>query len=183
MTLRLPDRKTATKELNRLQRREKEPDLNPSQKERLAKKIQTARVNLNYTVYYPLTEKYISLYPKSKDQKSGETSADSDPATEPASKSAKPALWSVVAKCMEEDTLDQLRDGKLNINANGEPIEMKKEKPKETLPSSKEKQASRRGDQEGGKGHKMQKQEQSRKMRKAPQPPVEEDSDGGFFEE
>jgi hypothetical protein len=84
---------------------------------------------------------------------------------------------------MEEGTLDQLRDGKLNINANGEPIEMKKEKPKETLPSTKEKQASRRGEQEGGRGHKMQKQEQGRKMRKVPQPPVEEESDGGFFEE
>jgi hypothetical protein len=183
MTLRLPDRKTATKELKQLQRREKEPDLNPSQKERLANKIQAARVNLNYTIYYPLTEKYISLYPKSKDQKSGETPAESDPETEPASNNAKPALWSVVAKCMDEGTLDQLRDGKLNINANGEPIEMKKEKPKETLPSTKEKQASRRGDQEGGRNHKTQKYEQGRKMRKVPQPPVEEDSDGGFFEE
>ncbi|KAJ5601967.1 rRNA-processing protein EFG1 [Penicillium lagena] len=181
--VRFLDRKTATKELNRLQRREKEPDLNPSQKERLAKKIQTARVNLNYTIYYPLTEKYISLYPKSKDQKSSETPAESDPENEPASKSAKPALWSVVAKCMDEGILDQLRDGKLNINANGEPIETKKEKPKETLPPPKAKQASGRGEQEGGRGHKIQKEEQGRKMRKVPQPPVEEDSDGGFFEE
>ena len=163
-----------------MQRQEKESDLNPSQRKALAKQIQTARINLNYTIYYPLTEKYISLYPKSKDQKSGEAPAESGFEDGSAEKDAKPALWAVVAKCMNENTLDQLRDGKLNINASGEPTDKKstKEKPKESLPPTKEKQVSRRADSKGGRGHQTGKQEPGRKMHRP-----EEDSDGGFFEE
>ncbi|KAJ5287748.1 hypothetical protein N7478_003434 [Penicillium angulare] len=124
--VRFLDRKTATKNLNRLLRREKEKDLDSKHKARLQQKIHDARVNLNYTIYYPLTEKYLSLYPKSEEKSSAEAEEDSESEGEgkkhkKEAKAARPPLWSVVDKCMAEDTLDLLREGKLNIGHDGKP--------------------------------------------------------------
>lgn len=75
--VRFLERKTATKELKRLLRREKQlQDSNmpsPSREDELkhlSQRIHTAQINLNYTIYFPLTEKYISLYPNKKLRKS-----------------------------------------------------------------------------------------------------------------
>lgn len=121
------DRKTADKQLKRLLRHEKDDKLDSKKKKSLQNKIHAARVNLNYTIYYPLTEKYISLYPKTKGQTTDDAAADSGAENvtqdkKDDTKEEKPALWSVVEKCMEEDTLGLLREGKLNIGADGKPI-------------------------------------------------------------
>lgn len=193
------DRKTATKELNRYLRREKEQDLDTKQKARLAEKIHTARVNLNYTIYYPLTEKYLSIYPKSDAKSDAPESETESKKPETDTKSTKPPLWSVVAKCMEEKTLDLLREGKLNINFNGEKIAAasapvpaldasqekikKKDQRKESKGvSQKEKHLPK--DDKKSKKEKPMRNERSSK-RDAPQEVhVEEqdESDGGFFE-
>lgn len=121
------DRKTADKQLKRLLRHDKDDTLDPKKKKSLPSKIHAARVNLNYTIYYPLTEKYISLYPKSKGQSKDDAAADSGAESAAQDKkdevkSEKPPLWSVVEKCMEEDTLGLLREGKLNLGADGKPL-------------------------------------------------------------
>lgn len=120
------DRKSATKNLNRLLRREK--DLASSERtasksieddlESLRRKIHIARVNLNYTIYYPLNDKYISLYANEQKHKHQHKESDDDTysgADNTATQSdSKPPLWYTIEKCMQEGTLDLLRDGKLS---------------------------------------------------------------------
>ncbi|KGO76543.1 rRNA-processing protein EFG1 [Penicillium italicum] len=194
--VRFLDRKTATKELNRLIRREKEEDLDSKQKARLATKIHICRVNINYAIYYPLTEKYISIYPNGKPDAADPGSELQKQETK--SNDAKPPLWSVVEKCMEEKTLDLLREGKLHINANGEKIQTsssgtttvtdahkEKSKTKETkAPTQKEKHVSK-DEKKSSKKEKPARSERASKKNEAPQPATTEDqddSDGGFFE-
>ncbi|KNG81667.1 putative nuclear protein involved in pre-rRNA processing [Aspergillus nomiae NRRL 13137] len=128
--VRFLDRKTASKDVKRLERREKEvtgSDLDSATKEEklaaLAQKLQVARVNLNYTIYYPLAERYVALYAdakKKKDQaKDGDDDEDGDAKymLVHANAADKPAMWHTVEKCMKDGTLELLRDGKLK---NGE---------------------------------------------------------------
>ncbi|OQD86993.1 hypothetical protein PENANT_c006G04962 [Penicillium antarcticum] len=193
--VRFLDRKTATKELNRYLRREKEQDLDTKQKARLAEKIHTARVNLNYTIYYPLTEKYLSIYPKSDGKSDAPESETESKRPQTDVKSTKPPLWSVVAKCMEEKTLDLLREGKLNINFNGEKIATA------SAPDASQEKSKKNGQRKESKGvlqkekhlpkddkkskrEKPMHSERSSK-REAPQEvhaEEQDDSDGGFFE-
>ncbi|KAH1674412.1 18S rRNA maturation protein [Aspergillus fumigatus] len=128
--VRFLDRKAASKDLKRLLRREQEisnSDLNPAAKKEklaaLAGKIHAAQVNHNYTIYYPLTQKYVALYAEQKKKKK-ESSAQSEKPSEPEAEVAskliydttgeRPPMWRVVEKCMEDGTLDLLREGKLD---------------------------------------------------------------------
>jgi hypothetical protein len=198
--VRFLDRKTATKELNRLTRREKEEGLDSKQKARLAAKIHNCQVNLNYAIYYPLTEKYISIYPNGKADATDPTTELQSEETK--SKNGKPPLWPVVEKCMEEKTLDLLRNGKLHINAKGEKIQTvssgtatakdtqkekskKKEHQKETKAATQKDKHLSRDDKNNSKKEKPARSERSSKKDEAPQQANEEDqddSDGGFFE-
>lgn len=117
------DRKSASKNLNRLQRREKETT-DQKALESLRAKIHAARVNLNYTIYYPLNDKYISLYAEQKQKKPSQSESADDThsgadekdttVTMTLADAEKPPMWYTVEKCMEEGTLDHLREGKLN---------------------------------------------------------------------
>lgn len=203
----MADRKTATKQLNRLLRREKKQDLDAKQKTHLAQKIHAARVNLNYTIYYPLTEKYISLYPKSKgrsEEAGAESASESGSEQKKNDSGRKPALWPVVEKCMEQGSLDLLREGKLNIGADGQSISAPSKKhtttaeahkpkskkdrkehndlkdvPEKETRSSRHTESSKKREKHGHKGHG---QERS-KIHDVPAQPDGNDSDGGFFEE
>lgn len=201
------ERKTATKELKKLQRREREisESDSPTKKEDLkllASRIHTARVNLNYTIYSPLTEKYISLYPdkkkKNKDRDSG-NDANSDSDSQKGDKRSrsesqqpqeytiqtndsgeKPPLWYVVEKCMADGTLDLLREGKLNIGADGKKtstVELAGANRSDTTkkPSKEEKQKK-----EKSKTEKIRVDSRKTSQRGGES---DEDSDGGFFEE
>ncbi|KAJ5174939.1 rRNA-processing protein efg1 [Penicillium canariense] len=199
--VRFLDRKTATKQLNRLQRREKEKDLDSKQKAHLARQMHAARVNLNYTLYYPLTEKYISLYPKSQGKPSDEalekSESESESKTHKKAEESKPAMWSVIEKCMEENTLDDLREGKLNIGPDGQqisttvskkptlPVNEKKAKKENTHKESKE-VPSREKHAQDSTQDRPNRRERRREQQKVRQLPVKtddgDDSDGGFFE-
>lgn len=65
--------------------------------------MHAAEVDLNYTQYHPLTETYISLYPQKKEDRGG-----SEPTGE--GTRSRPPVWAEVEKCMEEGTLDRLRN-------------------------------------------------------------------------
>ncbi|KAJ5385106.1 rRNA-processing protein EFG1 [Penicillium concentricum] len=194
--VRFLDRKTATKELNRLTRREKEEDLDSKQKTRLAAKIHTCQVNLNYAIYYPLTEKYISIYPSGKpDATDPKSELQTD---ETKSNDSKPPLWPVVEKCMEEKTLDLLRNGKLHINANGEKIQTlssgtttstdiqkEKSKKKETKAATQKDKHVSKDDKNSSKKEKPARSERASKKDEASKQANaddQDDSDGGFFE-
>ncbi|KAL2852365.1 hypothetical protein BJX68DRAFT_265877, partial [Aspergillus pseudodeflectus] len=195
-------RKTATKELNRLTRKHDElaqsdtTEGDAKAKKKLAKlvaRIHTAKVNLNYTIYYPLTEKYISIYAEKKQKKKGndqnvdeeQSGAEQEEAGAGGSTVAeRTAMWRVVEKCMEEGTLDLLREGKLN--ANGE----KKSKAERSDKSD----TTSRNDVSGKKGSKEKFDKSNVNSGKAdtrkerstkhapPQQEEEDESDGGFFE-
>lgn len=189
------DRKTATKHLNKLLRREKEQELDSKQKSRLEQKIHAARINLNYTIYYPLTEKYVSLYPKEKgksDEKGGEAAAE----PEQQNQDGKPPVWEIVEKCMEEGTLDRLREGQLNIGADGKPTapstapaakssSKKSNKRPESNDPEPSSRRERRAKTNGTRDRQTWKDygQGRERLQDIPAAPVEDDSDGGFFEE
>jgi hypothetical protein len=195
-----PDRKNATKHLNRLERRQKEQTLDSKQKKHLESKIHAARVNLNYTIYYPLTEKYIALYPKSKtsDKDGADSGSESEAEQKTRDDEEKPPIWSVVEKCMEEGTLGQLRDGKLNIGADGkqtappsakagaDTVSKKGKKESKELKDSKSQKPRSTDDKSKYDNftRKDRRREQAKEQAKMPAP-VQTDgdeSDGGFFE-
>ena len=71
-----------------------------------------AQVDLNYALYYPLHEKYTSLYPRAgPGPETAEEKGEAD----------RPPLWRLVEKCMVEGTLEALRDGKVGGKGRGRP--------------------------------------------------------------
>lgn len=152
---------------------------------------------MNYTIYYPLTEKYLSLYPQEKKRRvveghnqkavansddDAEEDEDKDVQTSeedrPAEKGEKPPMWDIVKQCMADKTLDKLRDGKLNIGFDGKPLQ-----------SSEGTISSNIGKDIGKEKMETMIKEKERKRKredveaKQPKEDEEEDSDGGFFEE
>jgi hypothetical protein len=85
-----------------------------------------AEVDLNYTQYCPLSEPYVSLYPQKSSTANGEGGTDK---REPA---PKPTLWAEVEKCMEDGTLDRLRNrsSATKVVATPKPLETRPPKPK-----------------------------------------------------
>lgn len=197
------DRKTATKQLRAAQRqyeKAKQQQKNENELAVLQKKIEKAQIDVNYTIYYPLTEKYISLYPQDKkkeiveghnrnvangdddaeeeEEKDMETSEDDKPAEK--EEGEKPPMWEIIKKCMVDKTLDKLRDGKLNIGFDGKPL-----RSVEGTAADKVVRGTA-GKEKVETGATTKKEEKKRKRNEVEveQPKdEEEDSDGGFFEE
>lgn len=150
--------------------------------------MRIAKVNLNYTIYYPLTEKYISIYAEKKKKKDKDAGQDQDVEEEgqtqgedslsASTTTETQAMWRTIEKCMQDGTLDLLREGQLGLNG-----EEKAATEAET-PGSRSKKA-------GGKEKANVKtsKTESRKVgstKRGPPAPTGEDegneSDGGFFE-
>lgn len=74
--------------------------------EQITKEMHIYEVDVNYAHYYPLNERYISLYPqRGKEEEGQEAKAKAlDP-------SKKPELWAEIERRMEEGTLKELRYG------------------------------------------------------------------------
>lgn len=110
-----------------------------SNKERLALQEQNyklrlheARVDLNYTLYAPLDQKYISLYPDKGKKRTAQDDSDGAIASHdqhaPINREEigilsnesgqKPPLWYEVEKAMKNGTLELLRDGKIAKSKN-----------------------------------------------------------------
>jgi len=168
----------------------------------LQRKVYAAQIDVNYTIYYPLTEKYLSLYPqekkreiveghnqkvnKSDDDKNDEsgdedmmqTSEDDKPAEK---EEEKPPMWTIIKKCMADKTLDKLRDGKLDIGFDGKPI-----RSSEGMLTDKVVRSTTSKERAETTGATTKKEEKKRKKKEVEveQPEKEEeDSDGGFFED
>jgi hypothetical protein len=120
----IPERQKATRLLKKLRKRLLAAESNV-EVETLKTQMHIAEVDLNYTQYHPLSEPYISLYPQKN------SSADEqDSLNEPTPK-AKPTMWTEVEKCMEEGTLDRLRNRVTNDPIRiSKPFEIKSGKPK-----------------------------------------------------
>lgn len=132
----------------------------------MAHKVHCAEVDLNYTLYHPLAEKYIGIFPR-QDTPKEQDHMNGAPETLAGPGQNKPAMWTVVEACMSNGTLEELRDGKLQMNT--------AMRPQSRVATSKN---SRRKLKE--KDRKMQVAERSGRSAANG---TEDESDGGFFEE
>lgn len=151
--------------------------------------IRRLEVDINYTKYYPLAEKYVSLYPRTaKDD--AETAKDCEPTGGDMTVvvgGEKPPLWSVVENAMEMGTLDDLRDGSGCYAASRDNVKQ----PKSRKPSGSEKSAMKdhlREDKAANVKTVYEETEEASEKEKMPRLDLlgkEDDgsSDGGFFEE
>lgn len=159
---------------------------------------------MNYTIYYPLTEKYLSLYPQEKkreivnghnqnvanndvdvenEEESGDEGMQTSEDDKPAEKEGggeKPPMWEIIKKCMANKTLDKLRDGKLNIGFDGKPIQGSQG----STSSNVSKETGKEKAETGAITRQEKEEKRKKKVVEVEQPKEEEeDSDGGFFEE
>ncbi|KAM0802222.1 hypothetical protein BDR22DRAFT_803841 [Usnea florida] len=149
------ERKKATRAHKQLKKRLDASSPDTSEYKQLEQELHDAEIDVNYTIYHPLIEKYRSLFPRQED---GETAARK-------LVTVKPAIWKMVEQCTEDGTLEALRDGKL---VTGLSAKEKKSPPEKTRPTRK-----------GGNGLTGSKPAKD----VAPLPQEGEESDGGFFEE
>ena len=152
------ERQKATRALKKLQRRLDASSPESCEHDQLAKEVQDAKIDVYYTIYHPLTEKYQSIFPRQGTTGSGEGAAARKLVTE------KPALWKVVEQCTADGTLEALRDGKLATRI---PVSRRKTTPEK--PRSKGESKNSRDESQSSKSVAPQRQD--------------EGSDGGFFEE
>jgi hypothetical protein len=195
------DRKTATKQLRTAQRQlekaKQQQDQDESKLAALQNQIDVAQVDVNYTIYYPLTEKYLSLYPQEKKREvvdghnqkvvntddEGEESEDEEMQTSGdentnKKKGEKPPMWGIIKKCMADKTLDRLRDGKLNIGFDGKPLQSS-----EVTTTSSVAKITGKEEVETTTNKEKEKKRKRKEIEVEQPKEEEEDSDGGFFEE
>lgn len=110
--LRTPERQKATRNLKRVRTRLASTTRNTPEHKILEDQVHFAEVDLSYTLYHPLTEKYVGIFPRqeiSKPPDMGDTTVQ----TLALPQESRPAMWKIVESCMENGMLDALRDGKL----------------------------------------------------------------------
>jgi uncharacterized FlaG/YvyC family protein len=192
------ERQKATRMLKKLRKRVLEAETTEAADE-LKKQMEEVDVDLNYAMYHPLNMVYISLYPKGKDDGDGEGN-DKD-----GKKREKPPMWFEAKKCMEDGTLEQLREGKLHPAGDAKEGVKKAPPPPKAVTSGKKsdpkkdsKSDKRSVASKPVKAPVVEKKKQdfgetqlNRRMRRAlarekepsPEPIPDDDSEGGFFEE
>jgi hypothetical protein len=158
--------------------------------------MHVAEVDLNYTQYYPLYQRYISLYPQ-KDVGGSET-VNQDEHIDDTTK--KPPMWAEVEKSMVNGTLDQLRNGssatvvRQGKIRNSKPTTMKSKTGSNQAKltsqvngaASKSQAGFARPSKVSGRSSKHQKSgpgERHVSNRTTDVKDVDDESDGGFFEE
>lgn len=176
-------------------------------------KVRIAEIDYNYTIYSPLTEKYISLYPKGsngKDVSSESTEQEKSKEEKVLAVEGKPPLWHVVEQCMADGNLQDLREGKLDIGPDGKKNEKKPVKTQQSSTKSKKQQGSQQekrdtttkksesGEErkvappkDGKRENRRMRREKERDMKNlhdkleelAVPDDQDDDSEGGFFEE
>ena len=149
------ERQKATRALKKLQRHLDATPQDTPEHHQLEKEAQDAKIDVDYTIYHPLTEKYQSLFPRQADTGGEET---------PARKlvTEKPAMWKVVQQCTVDGTLEALREGKL---ATGIPAGKRASAPEKPTSKHNNKNIS------------------AKSSKSAVPQEQHEESDGGFFEE
>jgi len=108
------ERQKATRKLKRLKKLLSKADHESEEYRGLKEKVHRGQVDLNYTLYCPLGEKYTSLYKRTDTQDNLDTTMVDSSAISQGSEidSPKPALWHVVEQCMADNTLAALREGR-----------------------------------------------------------------------
>ncbi|KAI4280981.1 MAG: hypothetical protein L6R35_005780 [Caloplaca aegaea] len=105
------ERQKATRNLKKLRTQLASATPGTAAYESIGNHIHCAEVDLNYTRYCPLAEKYVGIFPRQETSKTEGTTKTSAPWQK-----TKPAMWTVVENCMANGTLQALRDGKLQTS-------------------------------------------------------------------
>lgn len=161
----ISERQKATRHLKKLRKRLDAISKDSPEHPALQEEADIAAIDLDYTLYHPLEEKYQSLYPLQPPKgKTGSNEADEDgggTGQPKRSRASKPKMWDVVAQCRETGQLEALRDGRLG-NGVTKPDEEEVGSRSSDTNVKKEKKALRKVKEGGESG---------------------EESEGGFFEE
>ena len=160
------ERQKATRNLKRLRTRLASVQRNNSEHEALDLEIHNAEVDLNYALYHPLTEKYVSLFPR-KETQGQRDGTDTTGAETVQGRQHKPAMWAVVESCMGVGSLQALRDGKLRTGTASVKVSQVTTAKSINHEARKKQQKARRGRSEAISTVTEQ----------------EDESDGGFFKE
>ncbi|KAL9599359.1 MAG: hypothetical protein Q9219_003892 [cf. Caloplaca sp. 3 TL-2023] len=107
------ERQKATRSVKRLRNQLAAASPDTQEYKSVEDQLHCAEVDLNYTLFYPLTEKYVSIFPR---KETAEAQDEKGPSTDRSDhlQQDKPAMWKIVENCMESGTLEALRDGKLH---------------------------------------------------------------------
>lgn len=116
--VRIPERQKATRHLKKLQKRLAALSTDSPEYPALREEADIAAIDLDYTLYHPLDQKYQSLYPQrpprgETDEKSGDKEERGGIESLTNTRASKPQMWDVVARCRESGQLEALRDGRL----------------------------------------------------------------------
>ncbi|OCK79792.1 hypothetical protein K432DRAFT_299055 [Lepidopterella palustris CBS 459.81] len=117
------DRQKANRALKKI-RRELDAAEERGEKDELLLKLHNAEVDLNYALYYPLSQPYSSLFPRSKNEEAKlrkldpNSDAEESGAKDKRSQDAEPArmtkgnpeMWKTVENAMKHGTLEALRN-------------------------------------------------------------------------
>ena len=79
----------------------------------LDRKIHEAEIDINYTRYAPLEEKYISLFPGTSSKKGKKMEKDIEQGILANASGQKPPLWFEIERSMKDGTLEEMRAGLL----------------------------------------------------------------------
>lgn len=102
MTLGLTERQKASRLVKQLEEKLKTAT-DPEEKARLQADLHIARVDVNYAKYHPFMEKYVSLYPKTKDKQNEEGSGAAETAGNGAGSKQKPSSGSSAARHLHDE--------------------------------------------------------------------------------
>jgi hypothetical protein len=145
------------------------------ERERLGRDVDCYEVDLNYALFFPLDEHYVSLYPTKRGEEEGVVAAAEE-------RQGDKVMWELVRKCLGEgkNKLELLREGKLTQKAAFGEEEEEKEQVKASQKKVKRDKAG------SGKGAAV-KEKNSKKAVVEEEGRNNEESDdddngGGFFE-
>ncbi|KAK5708545.1 hypothetical protein LTR17_020578 [Elasticomyces elasticus] len=142
-------------------------------------KLKEAEVDVAYAVYFPLEKEYVPLFARKK-KVEGEAEDDSP---EPAEyeRQGDMEMWEKVKKCMEDGTLEALRNGKLTGDGHAATEDQADGDQMSSVPAHLARQPVKKRPKPAPKPIEGNRRER-RKAAEVAKAESEEDSDGGFFE-
>ncbi|KAL8420133.1 hypothetical protein RB594_003058 [Gaeumannomyces avenae] len=171
------ERKKAQRLVKKIQK-ELDEAKDPDEIVKLQKDLHIAQVDVNYAIYFPFLEQYISLYPSAA--KAPKETGDA-PAAQLALHTERPPMWATVEETMEQGERALIRLQNRRPESGGDPKGRKHKVPAEAASgeSKPEPLKTKKEDVGGGKGKKK-----AKELPKAQPNDYESgsESDGGFFE-
>ncbi|KAL8370267.1 hypothetical protein RB595_000582 [Gaeumannomyces hyphopodioides] len=172
------ERKKAQRLVKKIQK-ELDEAKNPEEIVKLQKDLHIAQVDVNYAIYFPFLEQYVSLYPSAA--KASKEIGDT-PAAELALHAERPPMWATVEEAMGQGERALIRLQNRRPESGSEPKGRKHKVPAEaalaTGESKPELSKAKKGDIAGDKGKKKAKEP----LKAYDNYESGSESDGGFFE-